>query len=135
MCKSRVRTDGYVEDFCDGSLFHNHPLFSKDDCALQIIAFYDEVELCNRLGSHVKRHKLGVVFYTLSNILPKYRSSLQMINLAVIVTVPVVEKYGIDKVMKPFISDLNTSHKTGITVSLQGIEQTCTSDLSCRQPC
>ena len=90
-CKSRVRTNGYVEDFCDGSLFYNHPLFSKDDCALQIIALYDEAELCNPLESHVKRHKLGVVFYTLSNISPKYRSSLRMINLAVIATVPVVE--------------------------------------------
>ena len=123
-CKSRVRTSEYIEDFCDGSLFKNHPLFSQDDYALQIVAFYDEVELCNPLGSHVKRHKLGVVFYTLSNISPKYRSSLRMINLAIIATVPVVEKYGIDKVMRPFITDLNTLRNTGVTVSLEGVQRT-----------
>ena len=44
---------------------------------MQIIACFDELEICNPLGSRVKRHKLGVVFYTLGNIHPKYRSMLK----------------------------------------------------------
>ncbi len=73
-----------MEDFCDEELFKQHPLFSRDTSALQIIAYYDEVELCNPLGSHVKKHKLGIVFFILGNIHPKYRSSLRAINLALL---------------------------------------------------
>ena len=42
----------YIED-CDGSVFANHPLFSQDSWStLQIVAYYDELEICNPLGSH-----------------------------------------------------------------------------------
>ena len=67
----RVHSNGQIiEDFCDGTLFKTHPLFSTDPLALQLIAYYDELELCNPLGSHVKRHKLGIVFFILGNIAP-----------------------------------------------------------------
>ena len=58
-----------MEDFCDGSAFKSHPIVSKDPLALQIIAYFDELVLCNPLGAHVKRHKLGIVFFTIGNIL------------------------------------------------------------------
>ena len=117
----RIHTDGLIEDFCDGTVFANHPLFSIDPCALQIIAYYDEVEICNPLGSHVKKYKLGIVFYTLGNIAPKYRSRLRLFNLAIIATSPIIEKHGLDNVLKPFIHDLNILSKTGITVSFFGV--------------
>lgn len=53
---SRIRIDGNIEDFCDGATFKNHPLFKEDPEALQIIAYFDELEVCNPLGSHVKKH-------------------------------------------------------------------------------
>ena len=56
-----VHSDGLIRDFCDGSLYANNPLFSQDPYALQVIAYFDELEICNPLGSHVKRHKLGIV--------------------------------------------------------------------------
>lgn len=121
---NRIRSDGYIEDFCDGSLFRTHPLFSEYPDSLQILAYYDEVEMCNPLGSHVKKHKLGVVFYTLGNIHPKYRSSLRAINLALIATVPVIEQYGINKILQPFLYDLNVLGSDGITVSIHGAERT-----------
>ena len=55
------RNDGLIEDFCDAALFKQHPLFSKDPFALQVIAHYDELEVTNALGSHVKKHKVGIV--------------------------------------------------------------------------
>ena len=61
-CGERIHTDRLIEDFCDGTVFQRHPLFSKDRYALQVVAYYDEVEICNALGSHVKQHKLGIVF-------------------------------------------------------------------------
>ena len=48
-----------MADYCDGSVFRNHPLFSVDPTALQITLYYDEVEIVNPLGSKTGKHKLG----------------------------------------------------------------------------
>lgn len=60
---SRVCSDGILEDFCDGEVFRMHPLFSSDPFALQIVAFYDELELCNPLGTHVKKQTRNLFVY------------------------------------------------------------------------
>ena len=56
-----------MEDFCDGYMYKEHPLFSVDNTALQIFLYYDDVELCNPLGSKAKVHKVGMDI-TLVNI-------------------------------------------------------------------
>ena len=50
-----------LSDYCDGKFFDQHPLFSADPVALQLILYYDELELCNPLGSRRKKHKIGVL--------------------------------------------------------------------------
>ena len=52
-------TEGILGDYCDGMKFKEHPLFSVDPNALQLILYYDELELCNVLGSRRKKHKIG----------------------------------------------------------------------------
>ncbi len=121
---SRIRDGGLIEDFCDGSAYKNHPIFSKDPYALQIIAYFDELEVCNPLGSHVKKHKVGVVFFTLGNIHPKCRSTFKAINLALLATKPVIERHGIDAILKPFFRDLSALATTGISLNFQGRNQT-----------
>ena len=51
--------NGLLGDFCDGSLFKAHNLYSEDPCGLQIQLYYDEAEICNPIGSHRGVHKLG----------------------------------------------------------------------------
>lgn len=99
----RVHRNGILEDICHGELYKHHPLFSKNPLALQIIMFYDELELGNPLGTHVKRHKLAVFLFTLGHIEPKYRSSLRAIYLLRAAEVPVIEKHGIDLFLEPLI--------------------------------
>ncbi len=48
-----------MTDYCDGELFKSNPLFIEDPCALQIQLYYDEIEVCNPIGSFAKKHKLG----------------------------------------------------------------------------
>jgi hypothetical protein len=45
-------------DYCDGSVYNSHPLFSANPKALQLILYYDDV---NPLGSRAKKHKLGEI--------------------------------------------------------------------------
>jgi len=52
-------TSGLLADYSDGEAFATHPLFSVHTRALQIFLYYDELELCNALGSKVKIHKIG----------------------------------------------------------------------------
>lgn len=56
-------------------VFKTHPLFSTD------IAYYDEMEVVNPIGSYVSKLKLGCHFFTLGNISPQHRSTFKAINL------------------------------------------------------
>ena len=47
-------------DFCDSSIFNSHPLFSSDPLALQIGAYYDEV---NPIGSYVKEAQVRLYVF------------------------------------------------------------------------
>ena len=53
-----MATNEKLCDFCDGSYFSTHTLFGSTPNALQILFYYDDIEMCNPLGSHVKKHKL-----------------------------------------------------------------------------
>ena len=61
--------------------------------AIQIIAYFDEVELCNPLGSNTKihMHKLGCIFFSIGNIHPQFRSILKNIFV-----VSVASKHGMN---------------------------------------
>lgn len=113
---SHVRSDNILSDYSDGSVFRSHPLFSIDPKALQIIAYYDELELCNPLGTHIKQHKLGIVFFIIGNIDRKYRSTFKAINLAICAKYTLIEKHGINE---PFVHD-KILYNSGIDVFVNG---------------
>ena len=54
-------TDGVMRDICDGEYVKRHPLFNKFKKALQFILYYDDIEVCNPLGSSAGIHKLGKI--------------------------------------------------------------------------
>ena len=56
------RPDGLIADYCDGSLFKSHPIFQTHRNALQLIIYFDEVEVCNALGSHAGVKKLCMYY-------------------------------------------------------------------------
>ena len=58
-CGMMAWGDGLLSDYCDGSAYGTHPLFSQTFPSLEIMLYYDDVEVCNPLGSRTKTHKLG----------------------------------------------------------------------------
>ena len=56
-----MRSDNFLADFCDGSLFKSHSFFQVHPSGLQLIIYFDELEVCNPLGSHSGIHKLGKI--------------------------------------------------------------------------
>ncbi len=73
--------EGFFPDIVDGSLLKSHPLFSEIPNALQIVLYTDEIEICNPLGPFASKNKLLMVYYTIANMNPKYRSKLPAIRL------------------------------------------------------
>ena len=43
----------------DGEFYKNHPIFSVYKDAIQLIGYYDDLEIANPLGSKSKIHKIG----------------------------------------------------------------------------
>ena len=106
---------------------------SSDMPSLEIMAYYDDAEICNPLGSRAKKHKLGkcvlprsqvcalkcynpfylsaLFYYTLGNISPKYRSSLQSIQLFAVLKSSHLQQYGCDKVLEPLMNDIKALEK------------------------
>lgn len=78
--ESRSEPDSYA-DFCDGSYFKSHPLFTKKRDASQIQIYYDGFETANPLDSKRGIHKIGCVYFILRNLPPKFKSVLMTINL------------------------------------------------------
>ena len=64
-----------MADYCDSPEFKNNALFIQDNGALQLMLYYDEVELCNPLGSSRNKHKLGKPYWP-----PYFRIALDSIR-------------------------------------------------------
>ena len=106
-----------LQEFCDGLIYKCHPLFQEDKTALQIIGYYDEVEVVNPIGSYVSKHKLGCLFFTLGNVQPKYRSSLKSIHLVAVGKHEHIARYGIDLFLAPFVNNIKSLYCDGIEIN------------------
>lgn len=80
--KGHGSEDGFMYDICDGSYVAHHPQLQGD--SIQILMYTDDIEIVNPVGSHVKKHKLSMFYWSLANIQPAYRSKLSAINLLAI---------------------------------------------------
>lgn len=113
----------FFYDFTDGDIFKSHPLFLKVPTALQLILYADEIELCNPLGSHANKNKLLLIYYTLGNINPKYRSRLAAIRLLAMVKSKDLSHCSIDKILERINRDLIELYN-GVRVDTSNGERT-----------
>ncbi len=101
-------------DICDGMYFQNHPVFSTNPNALQIIFNTDDLELVNALGSHIKKHKLSMFYYILANIPPEMRSSLNVIQLVAVAKNQDIHDIGPELLLRDFIDTMSELATQGI---------------------
>ena len=93
-------------DFCDGTVFQNHELFSNDPTALQILLYYDDINLSNPLTNKI--HKITLFYYQLGNIRKEYRSKLDSIHLFAVCKTSYMRTYGLTRILEPLVKDLKT---------------------------
>uniref|UniRef100_A0A1X7T6R8 Uncharacterized protein n=1 Tax=Amphimedon queenslandica TaxID=400682 RepID=A0A1X7T6R8_AMPQE len=56
--RNHQRSDCFLGNYCDSTVYKSHPLFSQYSPVLQLILYYDDVQVGNPLGSRAKKHKL-----------------------------------------------------------------------------
>ena len=59
--QSHKRFDGIIGDVCDSELFQKYPSFQQHENALQLLVYFDEIEVCNPLAGHAGVHKLSMI--------------------------------------------------------------------------
>ena len=58
----------------DGAVLSNHPLFASNRThTLEIILYSDEIELCDAVGTRVKKFKLLMFYYVIGNLPKMYQ--------------------------------------------------------------
>lgn len=104
---SERQTSYDYKDFCDGSYFKAHPLFSKHSTALQKQLYYDDFETTNPLGSKRGIHIVGALYFVIKRNLPtKLYSTLINIHLVALFHVHDLKEYGFQPIMEPLIHDI-----------------------------
>lgn len=103
-----------LSDFRDGAFFKQHPIFSKHPTALQVFLYCDEFEVCNPIGVHRKVHKMIAFYFVLGNIYPKYRSTTDCIQLAILCKSVYIKKFGLSQIVHPLVKDLSKLSEVGI---------------------
>ena len=111
--------DDINEDICDGELFSNHPLYQAYPRALQILLYYDDLEMTNGLGSHITKHKCAMMYWTIANIPPYMRSKWSSLNLLGICKTSILIRHGLKPFLSDFISTLKDLGNEGITLTIQ----------------
>jgi len=115
-----TESDGKLRDYCDGSHFKNHKLYSRFPQALQIQLYFDDFETTNPLGSKTKVHKMGAVYFCLGNLPSRFNSSLENIHLCLLFNSIDREVYGFNKIFEPLLDDIKLLETRGLEVQVNG---------------
>lgn len=105
----------------DGSHYRESDFFRNHNKSLAIIFYYDDLGVTNPLGGSSKLHKMSMFYWTLGNIHPKLRSSLNAFQLYGITKTEYLKKSSaLDKMLEPFMRDIRKLESEGINVKVRG---------------
>ncbi|KAJ8039915.1 hypothetical protein HOLleu_14068 [Holothuria leucospilota] len=99
-------TEGFLEGYQDGKQYRQLGIFKEYPNALRFQLFYDDVEVCNPIGSKAGIHKLGMFYYSIQNFPKHLNSAMQNIHLLAVCFAADLKKYGFDPILQPFIREM-----------------------------
>jgi len=117
----RQYEDGLFRTVLDGSYYRESDLCQRHQNVLAVILYYDDLCIANTLGTAAKKHKMSMFYWTLANIYPEYRSSLNAIQLYAIVKTEYLQKpNALQTILEPFISSIQELQRNGIDINING---------------
>ena len=96
---------GSYSTYRDGSKFKGCRFLLTHPRASLILLYFDEVQLCNPLGSKTQ-HKLVFCYITLLNFPARFCSSLKAVWLVEIYYAKINVAFNMDLILKPIVDDL-----------------------------
>ncbi|XP_065332119.1 uncharacterized protein LOC135934360 [Cloeon dipterum] len=114
---------GYLCSSLDGEIAMKHAIHKVSNKPLFFQIYTDDCEFVNPLGSHVKVHKMTIVYWSLLNLPPHVRSSLKQIFLVGIAYQTDIKHYGFSTLLEDFFDTILVleSH-SGLSLSVGGKE-------------
>ena len=100
--------------------FNEHPYFQGNRSLIRLHFYFDELEVCNPLGSSKSKNKLACFYFFVGNIGPNYYSSLRNIFLALVKT-DTLKKHCLSKIVASLVKDFQKFQTEGISID----NQTC----------
>lgn len=98
--------DGVLTSPLDGCFYRNHPVVKADPKTLAVGTYVDGVGVTDTASSQSTNHGVTFIYWTLLNIHPEKRSSLQSIFLLGVIKTSVLKKYSFDKMMEDFVESM-----------------------------
>jgi hypothetical protein len=114
---NRSRQTNELRDITDGTVFKNNALFQLYPDSLGLILFCDSFEVANPIGPARCKHKVLAVYFSLVNILPHNRSSINQIQLALLCNEKEFNTIGQDVVFAQLVNDLKRLETEGMRVT------------------
>ncbi|XP_063226787.1 uncharacterized protein LOC134533272 isoform X1 [Bacillus rossius redtenbacheri] len=115
-----------LTDTKDGTKIKNHPLFSNNCEALQVVLFQDEFLVANPLGSSKKDLKMLEVYFCLGNLPPWSRSKVDSIKLVLLCRSNDLRYFGTEVIFARLINDLKELENVGIEIKGKAIKGSIT---------
>lgn len=103
-----------LTDITDGKSFSENDFFKNNPSALRLLLYQDSFEVVNPLGSGKRKHKLQAVYFTLANLLPYSRFSVDQMQLVLLCTEDNLKLFGQQKVFAQLMNDLKTLETQGV---------------------
>lgn len=94
--------------------------FNEEEFRIALFLYIDDFEVANPLGTSRKKHKQTAIYWVLGNLHPKYRSSLQSIQLALLCKANTIKDHGYSEILRPLVQDLVFLEQQGIYVEQLG---------------
>ena len=118
-----LSNDDIMRDFHDGLFCREHGFFS-DPRNIRLLLYVDECEIVNPLGSKAGLHKIGVIYCTILNLPPRFRSSLCNCFLISMFNAGDVKTYGYDPILQPLVNDIQSLEQDGLSIATDIFEGT-----------
>lgn len=90
-------------------------MFATDPDSLKVMLFQDAFEVVNSLGSAKQKHNVLAVYFTLGNLYPHIRSTIDQIQLVLLCTEKDCKYFGVDNIFSELVSDLCELEEKGIS--------------------
>lgn len=104
----------------DGSHYQENDFFNTETFRIALGLYVDEFEVANPLGTSCKKHKMFALYWVIANLPSKDRSSLHLIQLAILCRVSTLKQHGYKDVLSPLVQDLETLEKHGVYIEQLG---------------